>query len=58
MQTGYVSKNYPDFISKTVDILLAHLQPKNAQNIDIQCIYAVNLREKYRKLRTFAVQNF
>ena len=58
MQTGYVSKNYPDyhsphfvlcycfnkwdsrknypdFISETVDILLAHLQPKNAQNIDI-----------------------
>ena len=31
---------------------------KNVQMIDIWCIYAVNSREKCRKLCTFAVQNF
>ena len=38
---------YPDFISKTVDlVIISSFITKNDQIIDIWCIYAVNSREK------------
>ena len=38
---------YPDFISENVDLLIINsFIIKNAQIIDIWCIYAVNVREK------------
>ena len=56
---------YPDFISKTVGILLItpFITKKNTQMIDIWCIYAVYLREKvpnYALLRckTFSLKNW
>ena len=50
---------YPDFISKTDDILLiSSFITKNAQIIDIWCIYAVDSREKCRNLRTLEYKIF